>query len=361
MTTPGKIIFANQLRGIAALLVVISHLAFGYWRRQAELSVTYGAPVQPEIQPLPIDIEIFHTFNLGVIGVAIFFLISGFVIPFSTLSTDRIGFIISRAFRIYPTYWICLIYTIALASASAGFWGVALKYSAEDVVATSALIGRLIHSPPVDLVSWSLEIEVKFYILVFFAYRIFTCKSTIPILALSILIYFFCIFFNNPFSQDMMMIVFMLCGSLFNLHIQKRISTLNLIFSLAICLTIFFFGWNHTPYATGLTTTGMNYAVSFAFFAVCYGLREKFNNNKLIDFFADISYPLYLVHAVGGFVIIHILTSNGFNNLISILTSFFISVTVATLIHNTIEKQSNSMGKSFIRTRRATKASQDVI
>ena len=56
--------------------------------------------------PIPAMAELALSFplNWGPFGVALFFVISGFVIPFSFETYGRLDFIVARFFRIYPTY-----------------------------------------------------------------------------------------------------------------------------------------------------------------------------------------------------------------------------------------------------------------
>jgi peptidoglycan/LPS O-acetylase OafA/YrhL len=82
--------FADALRGPAALCVVASHLLgnlFPNW---------------------PFEMQL-----LGKLGVAVFFLVSGFVIPISLTKYDTGAFLIARVLRIYPTYAVALTITLA--------------------------------------------------------------------------------------------------------------------------------------------------------------------------------------------------------------------------------------------------------
>jgi peptidoglycan/LPS O-acetylase OafA/YrhL len=77
-----KIQFADTLRGIAAALVMLDHVL-----GLAGLSPTAKFPL----------------LSLGQFGVALFFLVSGFVIPISLPKYSVVGFLTARVFRIYLT------------------------------------------------------------------------------------------------------------------------------------------------------------------------------------------------------------------------------------------------------------------
>lgn len=93
----------DSLRGIAALWVVTFHFSFGvhhFW-----MTAYPSRPVQ--ISPFSGNLE-------GLLGVDLFFMISGFVI-FMTLerTTSVLDFVVSRFSRLFPAYWVCLLLTTA--------------------------------------------------------------------------------------------------------------------------------------------------------------------------------------------------------------------------------------------------------
>lgn len=78
-----------------ALLVIVSHsFAFSWFGREPVTALTEGQ----------------H--SLGEIAVAMFFLLSGFLITRSSLRSRSIGrFLWHRCLRIFPGYWVCLLVT----------------------------------------------------------------------------------------------------------------------------------------------------------------------------------------------------------------------------------------------------------
>lgn len=98
--------------------------------------------------------------QLGFLGVQVFFMISGFVILMTAEHRTAVEFAKSRIARLYPTFWICVLVT------SAALWGYGDDPSPKVIVANLTMLPRLFHQPFVDLVYWTLEVELRFYALV---------------------------------------------------------------------------------------------------------------------------------------------------------------------------------------------------
>jgi len=132
----------DAVRGIAALMVVLFH----YTVRYAALWGDPGAP--------------FHA-TFGYLGVQVFFGVSGFVI-LMTLERSRTAadFVIARASRLFPAYWVALLVTFA----------VLLAFPLPDRVPSwrqglvnMTMLQAFVNVPHVDGVYWSLEVELVFY------------------------------------------------------------------------------------------------------------------------------------------------------------------------------------------------------
>lgn len=143
MKGSSKLIFANQLRGIAALLVVLSHLCCVFWGAKGAVSAYTGAPPAEGGQPWIGDYINSYYWNSGAVGVAIFFTISGFVIPMSLHHTGRLRFIVARFFRIYPTYIVSLGIALTAVWLSCRYWGSPFMWDLGTVVRNMLLVHTL--------------------------------------------------------------------------------------------------------------------------------------------------------------------------------------------------------------------------
>jgi peptidoglycan/LPS O-acetylase OafA/YrhL len=145
----GRLRRIDALRGIAALLVV--------WMHVGEFFAGIG----------PIDgkwiAELAKSVDVGRVGVVAFFLVSGFVIPYS-IRADRpapVGtFLIKRFFRIFPAYWL----SIPLGALTSWWiWGRA--FSGRDFALNFTLLHDLFGAKPAEGLYWTLLVEVVFYAL----------------------------------------------------------------------------------------------------------------------------------------------------------------------------------------------------
>lgn len=104
---PAKLDWIQALRGLAALLVVLHHSAS---------QVASAEPVQLGHKAFFVDRYLNPDF--GAIGVDLFFVLSGFIMVFTTSRTrmTTLSFLKRRVMRIYPLYWIYCILAVLLHS-----------------------------------------------------------------------------------------------------------------------------------------------------------------------------------------------------------------------------------------------------
>lgn len=110
-----RIEFAHALRGLAAFSVLISHFCGVFWLSPGAVAAILNVETPTVVPPafiLPLHFSPY--LNYGSFGVAVFFLISGFVIPFSLKKLSSPAFLIARAFRIYPVYIFSLCVSLGV-------------------------------------------------------------------------------------------------------------------------------------------------------------------------------------------------------------------------------------------------------
>ncbi len=134
----------QMLRAVAALAVVLHHAL-----EQSNGAKTAFSP------------DWLTTF--GASGVDVFFVISGFIMLYTSFRPGRApilpdAFLFRRATRIYPIYWVCCLVTLAIMAA--GF----LQHNRLTPVETALSFALLPGGKLLIGVSWTLIYEVYFYV-----------------------------------------------------------------------------------------------------------------------------------------------------------------------------------------------------
>ncbi|WP_279608396.1 acyltransferase family protein [Burkholderia ambifaria] len=349
----GKIVFANQLRGLAVLSVIVAHYLGVYWFGRDVVAQTIGAPIVEGGAPRIFPYVFFApTFNYGPFGVAVFFLISGFVIPFSLEKLGGVKFITARLFRIFPTYWAATLVTLGAIYLSTRYWGSQFYVTSDQATWNLLLLHQQLNVASIDMVNWTLCIEVLFYVAALLMWPFIKRASALALVNFSLVVMALVTWWpaswdtiqvgSTPvvlafFKYQLMMVSFLFIGTLFNFRLNQRISTATLFASTIAIFIAFIAAWPHTSLAAQFWATPINYFYALVLFSCCFALRDRFRPLKIVDFFANISYPLYLVHAVSGYAIIRLLMAYHFRYYQAAAVALICAVAVAYILHRVIE------------------------
>jgi peptidoglycan/LPS O-acetylase OafA/YrhL len=358
-----RIVFANQLRGVAALSVACSHLIGVFWLMRPAVSSATFTPAQ-EGASSPLAALVSHPwFNYGAFGVALFFLISGLVIPISLERHTPASFLAARVLRIYPTYVAALLIEVAVLRANALYWGRPFGYGAWAIVSNCLLIHDFVGQPYIDLVSWTLCVELRFYLvmaLVAGAVR----RGSVGVLAATALAALGVnlavsagalgppaadpALLSYALSTESLFIVFMLIGVLFNYHLRGRLGTAALIAWIGVLGALFALCWRASVLAAQFPSLTKNYACALAVFAALYALRRRVPDSRALDAMAAISFPFYLVHSLVGYSALKwFMLALGWGYLESLAGALAAVVLLATALHKTVETSTIQIGKKM--------------
>ena len=348
----GKIRFANQLRGVAVLGVILIHYTVVVHRLRRDIAWVIGAP--PIEGPVPAIVGWLDPvyFDLGTFGVSLFFLISGFVIPFSLQATTSSRFLLARAMRIYPTFWAALLVEGLAVWMSSRFWHGESPYGLRNYVVNGLLIETLLGDQTVDWVSWTLSIEVKFYILAALLRPVIMKRRVWPLLIVAIAAVVLNIFDKAygpvlpvELVSEATYIAYIMIGVMFNYHYQRSVCSKHLsLYVLAVMMSVVAcWVWGPMLGDWKLKTSTMAFALTV--FAAAYIWQHKFERNRILDGLALISYPLYLVHSLFGFTLLSFL-------MVAVHVPYCLAAPLAILssgllayiLHRTVERPSMQFG-----------------
>ncbi|MFO1066200.1 MAG: acyltransferase [Pirellulales bacterium] len=154
--TKNRVVILDPLRGAAALAVCFFHFGAG------------NGALLPAHDPFR-QISAF-----GSLGVEVFFVISGFVVPLTVQSergskVSRTGFLIKRLKRLHPPYLISILVLLAanhFASLFPGFRGPKPEINAGELAAHLAYLNGVLGYDWLNPVYWTLGIEFQYYLVV---------------------------------------------------------------------------------------------------------------------------------------------------------------------------------------------------
>lgn len=359
-----RALFANQLRGLAVVAVIIVHWCGVYWYARETVASYIHAPLAEGPSSRMIQWLTIPTFNYGPFGVSIFFLISGFVIPFSLARLAPGKFLIARLLRIYPTYIVASLIMLGLVYLSSVYWGQEFSMPLDRLVENLLLLQGNFGSPTIDLVNWTLSIEIKFYIVAALLCQSIRTGNAYPIFLFSAAV----LAATQAFPQllggvhasaelvdslktEFMCVIFMFVGTGFYHHYTGTYTTRQLVQYTTVLIILFVLCWQHTSWGNQVPDVPQNYLYGLAVFSVSYALRRYFRPIAPLDFLANISYSVYVLHSIIGYLSIRILMDQGFTFPVSGLMTLVFVLALSYGLHVLVERPTMHLGKRLFSNR----------
>lgn len=367
-----RIEFAHILRGFAASAVIVSHLGYLIWRRPEIIGALIAYPQVPEIihgqDFVPIT-DFGVPYFWGHLGVALFFLISGFVIPFSVSTMSRGGFAVARALRIWPTYLCGLALAVACIAVNSALAGQAFPYSLLQVFLNALIIPRWpTLTPSIDGIIWTLEIELFFYaacIVLMNSIRAFDSRlfllaaCVVPVAYIARLGGGILARIGMPIyalvhwaATVPIFVCFMFCGVAFYFHYKGRLSLSGLFATQLFLILCFVTSLQIGFLAAQDWAAPISYVAAYGVFTLLYFSREEISalpgwTRRPFELLADISYPLYAVHGVFGYTVLAHAIAAGVPSWAAIGIAAVAVTSLATAVHFLVERPSQSYGKAL--------------
>ena len=355
-----KIEFANSLRGIAVLLVLLGHYIFVFNALKGKFSAFTGLDYYPFpwafslLSPFPIN-----QLNIGQVAVAFFFLVSGLVIPNAAASmgkyqSGRAAFVVGRIFRIWPTYMLGLLISVS------ALWFNSYVNSAEfnipitQILANMTLFRDWLGQSHIDGIVWTLEIEAKFYLFVILFWNDIGRGRLYPIALICIITIFLAPLgssfdiTNQPqityanFLWTLPYLMYMSMGIVFNYHLRGLIKTGTLITAIIAMASAFVYT---AKTQTLYVQVPASYISTLLVFTFLYFFAREWSGGPIIQFFSKISYPLYASHAALGYTGMAYMISRGLSPVSALAIQIAISTAIAWGMHKVIETPTHNAGK----------------
>jgi peptidoglycan/LPS O-acetylase OafA/YrhL len=124
----------------------------------------------------------------------------------------------------------------------------------------------------------------------------------------------------------------------------------------SVVLVAYLIALRHGPTSavSGIYTNSS--VVAVVVFGALFLARDRLPYSRLIDGLSNISYPLYLLHGVNGYVVIRAVHAVTGNYHLGLLAALSVTVIAATAVHFLVETPTNNLGRRVARRVRADPA-----
>ncbi|MGC4074441.1 MAG: acyltransferase [Nibricoccus sp.] len=295
----------DYLRGLAALLVALCHF-------KHTLPVSWHE----------------HVSEIGQLGVQIFFVISGFIIPYGMFRaryTIRCAghFYLKRLLRLHPPFLVALALTLLLSAGAALARSIPVGWSALDILRFTVYAAV----PPENPVFWTLIVELKYYVFVSLLFPVFfggRVPSTIALLLCAGASYAFVEQLPVLKHLPYFLVGFVACRHFLGLATKMELLVLTAVILAAASRS----SWTGELLAGAFTATAILYTPVF--------------HSRVLAYFGDISYSLYLIHFPIGVKLINLLAPHcpGHTQLLLLPAALAASTLTAHLLFLVIERPS---------------------
>lgn len=276
--------------------------------------------------------------SVGQLGVHVFFIVSGYVISITATNSTPKQFIIKRAIRLYPAMIICMLLSTFIIISSKSFGliipDVVKEPNIKEFFVNISLLNKFIfNSEKIDIVLWTIAVEVKFYIFITLALcfvkdieRLMFAYGLFSVVALS--------FTQFNTSSLIEWGVYFAAGS--NFHYSKKLGWSKL--RIALSLVYLFFIECHIwfnfyePKMIAMICFFIIYLILSVVMTMSLTISDRW---AFLTILGGASYPLYLIHNNMGRIFIE----NDMTGIILMMSiSIFISLLILKLENKLISK-----------------------
>ncbi len=339
----------DALRAIAALAVVVQHF-FGDILREgtnhegvayqlASTSVTY--------------------FDAGRFGVVLFFLISGFVVPFSIRGVNPLRrFAISRFFRLYPAMWLALLCLAFFAFIHGQPLG------GKTVIANMTMLPSIFGQPWMSGAYWTLTIEIVFYLLSagLFAFgalyrpAVITAFAVLLAVATAGPIFLRFAGISVPIQYISLHVSFLYLGLLLRMALVDRLAGATagalvvLLVQAGVLLSIGTFSLSRQDgfFLVGTTPILISYVAALCVFL--FSVKTGKPKIPFLSWLGALSYSIYLFHGIAALVIFEMFPLSGeWTDGPIALVCLLLTLALSLFVYECLEKPMINLGYKFIK------------
>ena len=293
---PRRLELLDSVRFLAVMMVMMFHY-------------TFNGIVNGKITSIGQESWLVEFTKYGYLGVELFFMISGYVIFFSAQSGSASKFAVSRALRLYPAYWFAVFFT----SFFAFFWGGELmSVTPMMVLVNLTMLQSFLGVSDVDGAYWTLVYEIKFYAAIFVVLLIGAQKHLRKILVCWPILFCISLLLDQEERTYAGGYYYYFCaGALFAVlkdRFDWRVMVILLV-NFVLCITSSSGKAAELTLAKSSAYSGAVIGMLVSSFFVLFVL-QNFKSMQEVSIpyskiLGSLTYPIYLVHAHFGYILLN--------------------------------------------------------
>ncbi|MCR2823952.1 acyltransferase family protein [Microbacterium sp. zg.Y909] len=338
----GRITFLDAIRGLASFIVVIGHSI-----EAAHFSDGGGQLVV----------------NLGRIGIIAFFLVSGYVVAFSLSRQTITVFWTRRFFRLFPVYWVCVIGYMLV---NFPIWDERYTITFVNVIFNLLMIQGFVGVASFLWPTWTLGNELVFYGQQSLTKAWIKPKLSVHLGWLWLVLFAVLAIMTRLTPYDFSAIApLVIFTASVGMAVYLRDTTGSrawIPYTVAFIVVVPALGWvlqgDPEAFPSSVWTAGnfnISYLLGGALFLAFY-LMRNLRMPKLLLWLGDISYELYLAHAI----VLLALARLGVSGWGIVLLGVPLSIAAGYLVHRFVGKPAQNLGIRITKRRRANASSRSV-
>jgi peptidoglycan/LPS O-acetylase OafA/YrhL len=357
-----RILYLDVLRCLAILLVIYCHfVSVGSSWQGVPFVIRHSAkmPLLAAGSLTYFDEFLTNYFSTdaGTLGVCLFFLMTGFLVPVMMERYNRLAFFINRVVRIFPVMWVCLAISGLFVSLTNDF-----HFSAKDYLHNMLLIKTTIGGG----MRWMLPMEVIFYCFAVFIGKFNLKKVLVTLFGIIIFLSFIesmrmglqqqSALHHLCFILEFIPIIFIGTSIYISKQYKSVLVKIILIsfFTAIACINI---RTLHKYFSCGyIISTYGNLGTYLVALALWYGVYLIFEVCKvrmgalegIIRWLSQTGYPIYLLHLALGLTLIEKIRYIFTNTYLILALALIFALLVSRLVYLYVELPCIAAGKRLI-------------
>jgi peptidoglycan/LPS O-acetylase OafA/YrhL len=365
--------WAHVARGSAALVVLFARFIYEF-REQKTLvaAFTFISPIPLASLPTSFAYEAYKwpgehlNIDPGAAAVGMFFMLSGFVIPFALERRTMPAFGIRRLLRVYPTLWAATGLSVLF------IWlttrGHAFPIERSQVITSGTLVAQYGGKNWIDPAYWTIPIEELFYLCAAFLAATRLLRRPAVLMATAALVGALSLWAGRVLptpgkvpdvafwtrfwiGRNLGFMTFIWAGVALHMLYRGFWNRRTFAVVVAFVTVVFYVSLHHGPFQPPYlpddqaTTYFTSFMVGLGIFLVFYLVGNRIPKTRPLQTLGDISYPVYLTATVIGWTILAWLTRWFGSYFLALPVAAAAVLGVAYLLHKLVEKPTYALAQ----------------